>query len=573
MHHLKPITMEKTRKQCVTEPLEEKEIARLRWPANQCLPMLGASVSLLQASMAGPRVSDMLEANRTLRFAKECVDRYELRFHNHGELNGLTFAAYSDAAWAVRPDGASQGGHVIFAASQSEIQSGKPFRLTVIDWASKRLTRVCRSSLAAETQAAATAVDELEWVKTFWHLMIFPESDPLVQQHEAGSFVITDAKSLYDAANSMSAGLKLAERRSAIELAGTNERLRAMRGHWKWCNSDQQLADGLTKTSARAASLESFARGVVCLKYDEAMVAAKKVPQRVKDAENAELDKAANDLHYQDSLVVNSQVISTVRCALPGCEKCVVDPAKGHRFCSRRHFYKSLGEDGGKVRAVIAATVLACQAQPADARPSAMSTWSGASSWELSMPITIVVDLWQLILVAFTLIAAFVVYAISTSMTSTSPTTRVTSTTSTSMATPTTRSTATSTSSPTTTTRTMATSTHDYHDDGGRDLVIENIQMQKIIDNLHDESDGMRVEIQRLEERLHQRCQQVQRMETQVTQAQAQLRAAQRQAQHRVPDRIYLTPYGQRFHLGPQCGHIRGHQQRVLTPCGDCARG
>ena len=106
--------------------------------------------------MAGPRVSDMVEANRTLRFAKECVDGYELRFHHH-----------------------------------------KPFRLTVIDC--KRLTRVCRSSLAAETQAAATAVDELEWVKTFWQLMIFPEA-------EAGSFVITDAKSLYDAANSMSAG-------------------------------------------------------------------------------------------------------------------------------------------------------------------------------------------------------------------------------------------------------------------------------------------------------------------------------------------------------------------------------
>ena len=70
-------------------------------------------------------------------------------------------------------------------------------------------------------------------------------------------FVITDAKSLYDAANSMSAGLRLAERRSAIELSGTNERLKAIGGHWRWCNSNQQLADGLRKAAATALCLEA----------------------------------------------------------------------------------------------------------------------------------------------------------------------------------------------------------------------------------------------------------------------------------------------------------------------------
>ena len=78
----------------------------------------------------------------------------------------------------MRPDGSSQGGYVIFVASQEEIDSAKPFRLTVVDWSSRRLQRVCRSSLAAETQAAATAVDELEWVKACWHLILFPNADP-----------------------------------------------------------------------------------------------------------------------------------------------------------------------------------------------------------------------------------------------------------------------------------------------------------------------------------------------------------------------------------------------------------
>ena len=87
--------------------------------------------------------------------------------------------------------------------------------------------------------------------------------------------------------------MKLSDRRSAIELSGTNERLKAMGGHWKWCNISQQLAGGLTKASARALCLEAFARGVVSLKFDEAMVAAKKVKPETKQAEVEDLEQAA----------------------------------------------------------------------------------------------------------------------------------------------------------------------------------------------------------------------------------------------------------------------------------------
>ena len=277
IHHVKPVTVDKVRKQLHDEPLLEKETSQMRsllgalaWPATQCMPMLSASVSLLQASMANPKISDLLECNKVLRFAKEAVERFRLKMHRHGELSEVVFGAYTDAAWAVRADGSPQGGYVIFAASRGEVEADKPFKLTTLDWSSKRLTRVCRSSLAAETQAAANAVDELEWLRSFWALILWPLEDPLSEDlnRASGTFVITDAKSLYDAANSMSAGLKLSERRSAIELAMANERLRSMGGGWKWCNSAQQLADGLTKGSARAASLDAFSRGVISLRFD-----------------------------------------------------------------------------------------------------------------------------------------------------------------------------------------------------------------------------------------------------------------------------------------------------------------
>ena len=354
VHHIKPITIEKVRKQMVDEPLVGKEVAQLRsllgalaWPPTQCIPMLSASVSLLQAAMSSPKIADLIEANKILRFAKEAVGRYEMKIHKHGNLKDLQLGAYTDAAWAVRPDGSSQGGFVIVAAAQDQVMSDRPFELTVIDWASRRLTRVCRSSLSAETQAAANAVDELEWARTVWHLMLWPFENPLNEfaVHGAGAFAITDAKSLYDASNSMSSGLKLSERRCAIELAMTNERLRAMGGGWRWCNSARQLADGLTKSAARSACLDSFARGVTCLQFDTTvMKAAKKVTHAERQAEVKELDDAAEKLNDNVYLAELGLPSDLPRCRLAGCQNPVINANQGHKYCSRRHYYKDFAD-------------------------------------------------------------------------------------------------------------------------------------------------------------------------------------------------------------------------------------
>ena len=61
----------------------------------------------------------------------------------------------------------------------------------------------------------------------------------------------TDATSLFDAARSVSAGLRLAEKRTAIEVAIVKERLSAMPGDMRRVNSAQQVADGLTKPGAK----------------------------------------------------------------------------------------------------------------------------------------------------------------------------------------------------------------------------------------------------------------------------------------------------------------------------------
>ena len=56
---------------------------------------------------------------------------------------------------------------LMFLPNQDEVRGETPFPVTVIDWSSKKLIRMCRSSLSAEAQSATIAVDELEWTKVF----------------------------------------------------------------------------------------------------------------------------------------------------------------------------------------------------------------------------------------------------------------------------------------------------------------------------------------------------------------------------------------------------------------------
>ena len=264
---IKPLTIDKSRKTLSGEPCTEVEKRQLRaivgamaWPANQCLPQIAATCSLLQAAVSNPTVMDLNEANKGLRFLKDVGKEFKMKIHRRGELKDLRFGVYADAAWAVRPDSTSQGGYLIFLAAQDELDEGRAMKISLVDWSSKKLSRVCRSSLSAEAQSAAAAIDALEWTKLFWTLMIWPNADysqDAMLEKSGESPVLTDAKALYDSVNSLTQS-KVTDKRTAIEVSIIQDRLRAMLSKMKWVNSGQQLADGLTKRQAREQFVPTY---------------------------------------------------------------------------------------------------------------------------------------------------------------------------------------------------------------------------------------------------------------------------------------------------------------------------
>ena len=288
IRQIKPISLEKQRRQQSNEKVNHSELTRMQglagsmqWPAAQCFPALAASVSL-QAATAESTIQDIVELNKTLRFAKENCD-LQLLFIKTGPLEQLRFGSYCDGSLATRRNGGSQIGRAIFVFNEVAWNRGDEVPLVLVDYASQKAARKVVSSLAVEAQAACAAVDQLEWCKALMALIMNPDLDPKADEtlHLMGrSPVLTDAKALYDASRSQTSGLGISNRRTALEVTCLNERMRASLAYWSWVNGIQQFADGLTKTKSR----QFFADVLRTLKhryqYDPDFVAAKKTNKK-----------------------------------------------------------------------------------------------------------------------------------------------------------------------------------------------------------------------------------------------------------------------------------------------------
>ena len=134
----------------------------------------------------------------------------------------------------------------MFAMDPEGVEKGVARPLVCSGWASRKLRRIAKSPLSAEIQAAADAVDALEWAVVFLAVILDPDADP--SDESLGlrfqvKPVITDSRGLCDASRSQTAGLGLSERRSAIELASLGERMTTIGATWRWTNTTQQVAD------------------------------------------------------------------------------------------------------------------------------------------------------------------------------------------------------------------------------------------------------------------------------------------------------------------------------------------
>ena len=146
--------------------------------------------------------------------------------------------AYTDSSFNNHDDGGSQGGQIVFI-SDHESQS------CPISWRSNRVRRVARSTLAAETLSFADGMDTAQFVRQL------AEEFQLIS-NESITTMITDSRSLFDAANTTS---QIKDRRLRVEMSAIRESKERGEIQIVWTSGDKQLADVLTKKGASPLAL------------------------------------------------------------------------------------------------------------------------------------------------------------------------------------------------------------------------------------------------------------------------------------------------------------------------------
>ena len=88
--------------------------------------------------------------------------------------------------------------------------------------------------------------------------------------------MVTDAKALYDSYHREGVSSTVVDKRVSLEIRVMKERLQQLGGNFRWMSSERQMADGLTKESARLLLAERLRHGRLKMSWDPGYVAAKK---------------------------------------------------------------------------------------------------------------------------------------------------------------------------------------------------------------------------------------------------------------------------------------------------------
>ena len=172
-HELEQIEVSKAEKTKPERILNSKEhtqfrgsVGSLGWLVDHCCPQLSFQLAELRGKQSSPTVPDLLRLNKVVRTAKVIQSKIKIRSI---PVEHLRFMGVHDAAHANLEGGTSQQGHLIFAVHASITNCRAP--VSVLSWQSKKIKRVVRSSLAAETCSMSICLEHLDLIRTMLEQM------------------------------------------------------------------------------------------------------------------------------------------------------------------------------------------------------------------------------------------------------------------------------------------------------------------------------------------------------------------------------------------------------------------
>jgi len=227
-----------------------------QWRCYQTGPQHSAKLSHLQSLLPRGDRQTLKDINKFVRELyhqkNEGVTVFDLQADSDEDI---VLVGWTDAALANRVDLTSTGGYIIGYVHRDMLERGVAGPVSLASWSTHKLRRVCRSSLAAEAQAMSECEAELFINRILWQELLGKNvdlSNPATTAALTTAALVTDAKALYDMLQQKDIPqMNAKEQHTALEMLGLAQHLMEQKTILRWCNSDQQLSDGLTKTGAQ----------------------------------------------------------------------------------------------------------------------------------------------------------------------------------------------------------------------------------------------------------------------------------------------------------------------------------
>ena len=207
-------------------------VGKLNWASVSSRPDIGFNVGTINTSQKAT-VKDLLTANKVVEHVRNTSS--DIKFPGFSSLKDIHIQVYTDASYANLQDGGSQGGHVVFL---SDGTNSCP-----IAWQSKRVQRVVRSTLAAETLALVEGCERAYMAGRLLNEILSGTNEKYVKP----VLCVVDNRSLFQSAQSTNI---LEDRRLQVEMAILREMVDRNEIEIQWCSGDKQLSNVLTKTGA-----------------------------------------------------------------------------------------------------------------------------------------------------------------------------------------------------------------------------------------------------------------------------------------------------------------------------------
>ena len=202
---------------------------QLLWVSTQTRPDLAYATCFASNCVNNGTVADLKMVNKAVKFLKR--EPLTIKFRKVSLCESLV-VVFCDASFGNLRDGSSQGGFIIFLVSTTS-------KCCPLTWQSRKIRRVCKSTLAAESWAMVEAVESAELVQAqLCEVTHSPKMDIVV---------MTDCKSLHDALHTSK---NVDDKGLRIPMACLRQRVCNNEMRVYWISTKLQLADCLTKAGA-----------------------------------------------------------------------------------------------------------------------------------------------------------------------------------------------------------------------------------------------------------------------------------------------------------------------------------